>query len=197
MPVLGQHYGFEALDQLINRRDDGITVRDRQRAAGAEIVLHVDDDDEGRLGPNVFGMVWRSGSGRCGPVAPSVKAHWPEINASDMPVRIGLLAFCPMAWSEPAVAHGTERGLPLPTGYYLFGGGAAGATSFLLLWSVRRVGLNGCLRRGCASGRCVTSACPDQHASVVLLLVLLAAGFFGSHDPLLGRRWPSSPGSPG
>ena len=35
---------LEALDQPVDRRDDLVAARHGERAAGAEIVLHVDDD---------------------------------------------------------------------------------------------------------------------------------------------------------
>ena len=44
MPVLGQDDVFEALCEAVDHRDDLVSFRNRQRAAGTEIVLHVDDD---------------------------------------------------------------------------------------------------------------------------------------------------------
>ena len=43
MPVLGQDDVDEALHQAIDQRRDRVAVGDRQRAAGHEVVLHVDD----------------------------------------------------------------------------------------------------------------------------------------------------------
>jgi len=43
MPVLGQHHVIEAFGKAIDHRHHGIAVSDRKRAAGAEIVLHIDD----------------------------------------------------------------------------------------------------------------------------------------------------------
>src|SRR3981081_1110765 len=43
MPVVGQHDMVEALSEAIDNRHHGIAVGNRKRAAGAEIVLHVDD----------------------------------------------------------------------------------------------------------------------------------------------------------
>jgi hypothetical protein len=42
MPVLGQHHVIEAFGETIDDRHHGIAVGNRKRAAGAEIVLHID-----------------------------------------------------------------------------------------------------------------------------------------------------------
>jgi hypothetical protein len=42
MPILGQHDMAEARSEAIDNRHHGIAIGDRKRAAGAEIVLHVD-----------------------------------------------------------------------------------------------------------------------------------------------------------
>jgi hypothetical protein len=44
VPVLRQHHVVVACDQVIDQRHDLVAVFDRERAAGAEIVLHIDDD---------------------------------------------------------------------------------------------------------------------------------------------------------
>jgi hypothetical protein len=46
MPILGQDDIGEALAEAIDERDDRIAVGDRQRAAGHEIILHVDDEKD-------------------------------------------------------------------------------------------------------------------------------------------------------
>ena len=43
MPVLGQHHVLESMGDAIDDVDDFIATRHRQRATGAEIILHVDD----------------------------------------------------------------------------------------------------------------------------------------------------------
>ena len=43
VPILGQCDMVEALGKAIDDRHHGVTVGNRKRAAGAEIVLHVDD----------------------------------------------------------------------------------------------------------------------------------------------------------
>ena len=56
MPILRQHDVLVVGDQAIDPRDDGIGAGYRQRAAVAEIVLHVDDDQglvgHGAMSPN-------------------------------------------------------------------------------------------------------------------------------------------------
>ncbi len=44
MPVLGQDAMGEPADQPVDDRHDGVTVGDSKRAAGTEIVLHIDND---------------------------------------------------------------------------------------------------------------------------------------------------------
>ncbi len=46
MPILGQHDMVEALGEAIDDRHHRIAVGNRERAAGAEIVLHVDDQQQ-------------------------------------------------------------------------------------------------------------------------------------------------------
>jgi hypothetical protein len=43
MPILGQHDMVEAFGKAIDDRHHGIAVGNRKRATGAEIVLHIDD----------------------------------------------------------------------------------------------------------------------------------------------------------
>jgi hypothetical protein len=89
--------------------------------------------------------------------------------------------------SEPALAHGTERGfvLLLPTGYYLFGAAAAVAVSFLLLALLppRRIErlAHARLPLGTLPG---ISPVPTSLAAFGLLALLILAGLFGSRDPL-------------
>lgn len=86
-----------------------------------------------------------------------------------------------------AFAHASERGhvLLLPTGYYLAGGALAVAASFLILAFVRPELLRcyGSWRLGLASaprrGRVLVGA-----LSFAFFALLVAAGFFGSADPL-------------
>ena len=48
VPVLRQHDVAEALAQSVDDRDDLVAVGHGEAAAGAEIILHVDDDQGGR-----------------------------------------------------------------------------------------------------------------------------------------------------
>ncbi len=43
MPVLGQDDIGELSGEPVDRRDDRVAVRHRERPAGTEIVLHIDD----------------------------------------------------------------------------------------------------------------------------------------------------------
>ena len=45
MPVLRQHDMFGIADHVVDQRHDLVAAGNRQRAAGAEIVLQVDDDE--------------------------------------------------------------------------------------------------------------------------------------------------------
>jgi hypothetical protein len=90
-----------------------------------------------------------------------------------------------------AFAHAAERGhvLLLPTGYYMAGGAAAVAASFLVLGflpprfleriATRRLVLLSLGESLSESARIATSL-----LSFAVFLVLVAAGFFGSRDPL-------------
>ncbi len=46
MPILGQRDVSKALGEAIDDGHHGITVGNRQRASGAEIVLHIDDQQQ-------------------------------------------------------------------------------------------------------------------------------------------------------
>ena len=50
VPVLRQHNVREARAEAIDERHDLIAVRHGQRAARHEVVLHVDDDQDGFFG---------------------------------------------------------------------------------------------------------------------------------------------------
>ena len=86
-----------------------------------------------------------------------------------------------------AFAHATERGfvLLLPTDYYLAGGTAAVAASFLLLFAMRAA----FVRRAMAT-RIVLFAIPvwlplvTSALSFALMVALIVAGFAGTRDPL-------------
>ena len=87
----------------------------------------------------------------------------------------------------PALAHASDRGhvLLLPTGHYLVGGALAVAASFLVLLFVRPEALERLsaarLRLG-ALGEALRL--PLSLASFAIFAILVAAGFFGSRDPL-------------
>jgi hypothetical protein len=88
---------------------------------------------------------------------------------------------------SPAFAHASDRGyvLLLPTGYYLFGGAVAVAASFLALFFVPQNALE-----KLAAWRLPLFAVPDRLrfwtslVSFLILCALIAAGIFGSRDPL-------------
>lgn len=92
-----------------------------------------------------------------------------------------------LASASPAFAHAADRGfvMLLPTGYYIAGGAAAVAASFLVLVAVPPAPLERLARmrielaRLTFDGRVVTSL-----ASFVVFCALLSAGFAGSRDPL-------------
>jgi hypothetical protein len=46
MPVLGQHHVIEAFGETIDDRHHGIAIDNGKRAAGTEIILHVDDQQQ-------------------------------------------------------------------------------------------------------------------------------------------------------
>ena len=45
VPVLGEDDVIEVCSGAVNGGDDGVAVGDGQGAAGAEVILHVDDDE--------------------------------------------------------------------------------------------------------------------------------------------------------
>jgi hypothetical protein len=87
----------------------------------------------------------------------------------------------------PAFAHASEQGivLLLPTGYYILGGTLAVAASFLLLLLVPSAAM-----ARLAAARIALAPMPripctaTSSIAFLVLLLLLAAGIFGSHDPL-------------
>ncbi len=46
VPVLGEDDVLEVLRGAVDRVDDGIAVGNGERPAGAEVVLHVDDEED-------------------------------------------------------------------------------------------------------------------------------------------------------
>lgn len=103
-------------------------------------------------------------------------------------MRAGAAAAClvPLLPAQ-AWAHASDRGhvLLLPTNYYLAGGAFAVAASFLVLSLVSAEALRRCWRK-----RLVLFRFPDTARvavsllSFALLIALIAAGFWGSRDPL-------------
>ena len=86
-----------------------------------------------------------------------------------------------------ALAHASDRGhvLLLPTGHYLVGGAIAVAASFLVLTVVRPNILERISRARLELGTIGDAArLPLSLLSFAVLAVLVAAGFFGSRDPL-------------
>jgi hypothetical protein len=99
------------------------------------------------------------------------------------PILGALLVFAPMA----AWAHTSERAfvLLLPTGYYLVGGALAVAASFAILIFVSSALVE---QVAAARLRLMRVRLPDEVwpslLSFALLLILIAAGYKGSRDPL-------------
>jgi hypothetical protein len=88
---------------------------------------------------------------------------------------------------ESAAAHGTERGfvLLLPTGYYLFGGAAAVAASFVLLALTPPTMIERLARARLRIGAIpALGSVPSSLATFLFLCLILATGLFGSRDPL-------------
>lgn len=54
VPVLGEEYVVEARGEGVDPGDDGVAAWDRERAAGEEVELHVDDEE---------GVCWAEGHG--------------------------------------------------------------------------------------------------------------------------------------
>lgn len=89
--------------------------------------------------------------------------------------------------ATPVLAHAAERGhvLLLPTGYYLFGGGAAVALTFLMLAVVPVVPLDRLADWRVRLGSIPTMLrFPLSLLCFLFLVMLVAAGHFGSTDPL-------------
>jgi hypothetical protein len=88
---------------------------------------------------------------------------------------------------DPALAHGGERGfvLLLPTGWYLAGGALAVAASFLLIALAPPESLDRIARARLRLGTLPNlSPVPTSLAAFLLLAGLVAAGLYGSRDPL-------------
>ena len=103
-------------------------------------------------------------------------------------LRFVALHRSPLGTPPLAFAHASDRGhvLLLPTGYYLVGGAVAVAASFLVLTVLRPKPLERISRRGWSSARSARPcrAAAQPRSSFAILAVLIAAGFFGSRDPL-------------
>ncbi|RWE16291.1 MAG: hypothetical protein EOS61_06835, partial [Mesorhizobium sp.] len=107
--------------------------------------------------------------------------------AGRQPSRLALVAAFTLLLPIPALAHASDRGhvLLLPTGYYIAGGAFAVAVSFLVLVLLPPAALDNFWRR-----RFSLFTFGDAPRTIVSLLsfagfaVLVAAGIFGSRDPL-------------
>ncbi|TGV63859.1 hypothetical protein EN792_070620, partial [Mesorhizobium sp. M00.F.Ca.ET.149.01.1.1] len=104
------------------------------------------------------------------------------------PCRLAFLATAlAAALPTPAFAHASDRGhvLLLPTGYYIAGGALAVAVSFLVLALLPPAALNNFWRK-----RLPLFTFGDAPRTVISLIsfagfaLLVAAGLFGSRDPL-------------
>ncbi|MEO9335828.1 hypothetical protein ABFT80_00135 [Mesorhizobium sp. SB112] len=92
-----------------------------------------------------------------------------------------------LAWSGEALAHASERGhvLLLPTGHYLVGGALAVLASFLVLLLIPPAALDAIAAKRLKLFR--VSDAPRIFVSLIsfgVLIALVAAGLFGSRDPL-------------
>jgi hypothetical protein len=102
-------------------------------------------------------------------------------------IRLSLSLLALLLTPVPAFAHASERGyvLLLPTGYYLVSGAIAVAASFVALLAVQRRPLE-----KLAAWRLPLVSIPEGLrswtglASFLVLAALIAAGTFGSRDPL-------------
>ena len=85
------------------------------------------------------------------------------------------------------MAHGSERGfvLLLPTGYYLVGGALAVAASFVLIALVPPALVNRLATARISLGSTpVPSPLPTSLVAFLAMTMLVAAGIYGSRDPL-------------
>ena len=99
----------------------------------------------------------------------------------------GAAAFAAALLPGEALAHASDRGhiLLLPTGHYLAGGALAVALTFLVLVFVPQRALERPFRWRLALGAVPEGLrLPASALSFAFLVFLLAAGFFGSADPL-------------
>lgn len=109
----------------------------------------------------------------------------PPLSIQALRAVLTLAATC--AGASVAFAHVSDRGfvLLLPTGHYLVGGAIAVAVSFVVLALMPASAVGGLAHRrvvlghGMPRGRTATSL-----ASFLVFAVLVAAGWFGSRDPL-------------
>lgn len=88
---------------------------------------------------------------------------------------------------DSAIAHGSERGfvLLLPTGYYLVGGALAVAASFVLIALVPAALVNRLATARIALGSVpAPSPVPTSFVAFFAMVMLVAAGIYGSRDPL-------------
>ncbi len=104
-----------------------------------------------------------------------------------LPVPLAFLAPAVAGWPSAALAHATERGfvLLLPTGYYLAGGTATVAVSFLLLFLVPGRTIHRIVHGGfdlCRLPGWLKVA--GSAISFALTVALIVAGFTGTADPL-------------
>jgi hypothetical protein len=110
-----------------------------------------------------------------------------EGDVKDRGAGVVLALATSLALPTPAFAHASDRGhvLLLPTGYYLAGGALAVAVSFLVLALLPAAVLDRFWR-----GRLTLLAFGDAPRTLVSLIsfagfiLLIAAGFLGSRDPL-------------
>lgn len=102
-------------------------------------------------------------------------------------LRLAIASAIAAGWASEALAHASERGfvLLLPTGHYIAGGALAVALTFLALGLLSPRRLEVAARR-----RLALFALPAGRGAVLSwlslagLALLLAAGFWGSRDPL-------------
>ncbi|MDW6026489.1 hypothetical protein SAZ10_32485 [Mesorhizobium sp. BAC0120] len=115
------------------------------------------------------------------------RCDYPAIGRHKTNSVLGVATLLLLVTSTDALAHASDRGyvLLLPIGHYIVGGAAAVAASFLALVFLPAGSLGRFAAARLALIRLPSAA--RSYVSVVsfgILLVLIAAGFFGSRDPL-------------
>src|SRR5918992_3663077 len=91
-----------------------------------------------------------------------------------------------LVYTGPALAHPSERGLVmlLPTGLYMFGGAAAVALSFAVLALLPSPVFSKITAKSAPAAVSAPKSLLPSAVTLVLLALLVTAGYAGSRDPL-------------